>query len=314
MRDIAATILISTFDHSQLLPYSIDSILNQSIENLEIFVIGDGVGDDTRDIVNRYRERDSRIRFFDNIKGQRHGEDYRHQALQQARGRIVCYLSDDDYYFRDHVKAMIAALDEADFAHSCAVRVLPDQTVECWTVDLTLGAHRRELLGGRNRIPLSAGGHTLEAYKRLPIGWSPTPPGVPTDLYMWQKFLRFPHTRFRALATPTVLVFPSPLRRGWTMEQRASEMSQWAEALRTGTAASNLMHQVLALRTRESAERDAILLDLRERDSQLNRPAASSTDDRHDLETGKPTGQVDPAVLNDILFTLSGAHPEHNAH
>ncbi|ETT81421.1 MULTISPECIES: glycosyltransferase family A protein [Bacillus] len=48
----------------------------------------------------------------------RNGEIYRHEALQLAKGKFVCYLSDDDSWFPDHLQYMEQALSKADFVHS----------------------------------------------------------------------------------------------------------------------------------------------------------------------------------------------------
>ena len=90
-----ATVLIPTYNHGSLLRYSVASALRQTVRDLEIFIVGDGVPDATREIVAELQH-DPRVRFFDNPKGPRHGELHRHAALRQASGEIVCYLSDDD--------------------------------------------------------------------------------------------------------------------------------------------------------------------------------------------------------------------------
>jgi len=91
-----ATILVPTHDHGEMLKYSVGSDLNQTIENFEIFIVGDGVPDITRVVVDMLVEQDDRDRFFDNPKGPRHGEIHRHSALKRAQSEIICYLADDD--------------------------------------------------------------------------------------------------------------------------------------------------------------------------------------------------------------------------
>jgi glycosyltransferase involved in cell wall biosynthesis len=100
---VAATVIVPTHDHGPTLRLSVGSALAQTIEDIEVLVIGDGVPDVTREIVGELSRNDERLRFFDHPKGLRHGELYRHEALAQARGEIVCYLSDDDLWFPEHV-------------------------------------------------------------------------------------------------------------------------------------------------------------------------------------------------------------------
>ena len=74
---VRATVLIPTFDHGPMLRYSIPSALEQTIRNIEVFVVGDGVPDVTREIVGQFVRKDERVRFFDNPKGP-HREFWQH--------------------------------------------------------------------------------------------------------------------------------------------------------------------------------------------------------------------------------------------
>ena len=232
MNDLQATVLVPTFDHGPMLRYSVGSALTQTVEQLEVLIVGDGVPPVTQEVVAEL-SRDPRVRFFDHPKGARHGEAYRHSALLEARGRIVCYLSDDDLWTTDHVAAMLDLLADADFAHALPVRVEPDGGIGGWATDLSLRRARDLHLSGANSIPFSCGAHTITMYRRLPHGWRTTPAGTPTDLYMWQQFLAQPACRAVSGTRPTVVHFASPDRRGWTAEQRLDELHRWSRKLST---------------------------------------------------------------------------------
>src|SRR5882724_3504899 len=135
---VRATVLIPTHDHADLLLRSVASAQRQSVSAIEIFVIGDGAPDRTREIVAGLGRADPRIRFFDHPKGPRHGEVYRAEALRQARGRIVCYLGDDDLWLPDHVERMERLLDTADFGHSMHVEAAEDGSLHVHLFDLAL--------------------------------------------------------------------------------------------------------------------------------------------------------------------------------
>ncbi len=222
-----ATVLVPTFDHGPTLRYSLASALRQTVEELELFVVGDGAPDVTREILRELAASDPRVRFFDNPKGPRHGEVHRARALAEACGEIVCYLADDDLWTPFHLEAMLEWLADADFAHTLPLRVLPDQRLVGLTLNLEDPRDRELELGGENRIPLACAGHTLAAYRRLPHGWRTTPPDIFTDLYMFQQFLADPAMRAVSGTRPTCLHFASPERVGWTLEQRCAELEEW---------------------------------------------------------------------------------------
>jgi GalNAc5-diNAcBac-PP-undecaprenol beta-1,3-glucosyltransferase len=227
-----ATVIVPTHDHGPMLLRSVRSALEQTVRDLEIFIIGDGVPDLTRDIVAELMH-DPRVRFFDRPKGPRVGEHYRHAILAEAHGEIVCYLSDDDLWLPQHVETLARLLERADFAHSVPVQVEPGGVLASLTIDLALPRYRELILSGINRIPLSTAGHSLAMYRRLPHGWRTTPAGIATDLYMWQQFLADPHCQGLSGMRPTAIGFPSPPRRDWPTDQRLAEMDRWIEKLAT---------------------------------------------------------------------------------
>ena len=83
---VVATVLIPTFNHGPTLRQSVGSVFDQTVSDLEIFIVGDGVPDMTREIVTELMSQDERIRFFDNPKGPRTGEIHRHRACPRGRG------------------------------------------------------------------------------------------------------------------------------------------------------------------------------------------------------------------------------------
>jgi GalNAc5-diNAcBac-PP-undecaprenol beta-1,3-glucosyltransferase len=227
----AATVLVPTHDHGVTLVYSVRSALAQTIGDLEVFVVGDGVPDMTREVMSELTASDERVRFFDNPKGPRHGELHRHAALQEARGEIVCYLADDDLWLPDHVEQLRVLLADADFAHTRPLWIDIRGHPHPWLVDLERPFYRELLLGGENRIPLSCGGHTAELYRRLPDGWRTTPAETHTDLFMWQQILAAPDCRAVSGSRPTVVHFPSPARSAWSTDERLAELDAWARRL-----------------------------------------------------------------------------------
>jgi glycosyltransferase involved in cell wall biosynthesis len=222
-----ATVLVPTHDHGPLLLHALRSVQEQTVRDIEIFVVGDGVPDVTRRLVAELAAGDPRITFFDNPKGARHGEPSRHEALSRARGEIVCYQSDDDLWRPGQVAELRSCLATADFAHTVALRVDPNGPLVPWLAALEAGVFRGLMHTGANFLPLSTVGHTVAAYRALPHGWRTTPAGTPTDLYMWQQFLEQPGIRLASSALPLVFNFATPDRKGWTLAERLVELEHW---------------------------------------------------------------------------------------
>ncbi len=226
---VDATILIPTHDHARFLPIAVRSALAQRSAVVEVLVVGDGVGDDTREAVHRFSD-EPRVRFFDLPKGERHGERHRHTALQEARGEIVCYLSDDDVLFPGHVAEMRRLLADADFAHSTPVLVEPDGVLVYRPADLARPEYLALIREGRNNfIGLTGAAHTCRLYDRLPEGWRPAPRGTPTDIHMWQQVTAVPGFRGRTASRLTAISLPDPAWRTVDDETRSAFLEAWLE-------------------------------------------------------------------------------------
>jgi hypothetical protein len=250
-----ATVLVPTHNHGRLLEYALRSALGQTVADLEIFIVGDGVDEATRVAVT-HAAADPRVRFFDRPKGARHGEALRHEALQEARGEIVCYLSDDDLWLPEHVESLARALEDADFAHVLPAYITASQEIAVHAGHLAAPWIRAHMQSGFNFIPLSAAAHTLAFYRRLPRGWHPAPMDLPTDLHMWRQILAADGCRAVSTMRATLLNFPSPLRPGWSVEQREEELSSWSERLRSPTLEREISTAALDRAMRAYVEAD----------------------------------------------------------
>jgi len=257
-----ATVLIPTYRHAALLPYSVRSALAQEEASIELFVVGDGVEDDTRAALEPFLA-DPRVRFFDLPKGERHGERNRHAALAEATGKIVCYLSDDDLLLPCHVARMLELLEESDFAHSAPFVVEPGDRLAYVPFDLAQEPQRARLREGVwNAIGLTGSAHTLAAYRRLPWGWRPAPEGVWSDLHMWRQFIDLPGFRGVTDTELTYLAFPSPTWGELPAEERLSSLASWSERIRDPAGRARLAQEARRTRVARTAAVDLYAYDL----------------------------------------------------
>src|SRR5690349_21612774 len=145
-RPLLATILVPTHDHAATLDLAVRSALEQTVAEIEVVVIGDGVGDDTREVVAGLTREDPRVRFLDLPKGPNHGEVHRGTAIESTEAEIVCYLCDDDLLLPEHVESMRELLRAADLAQSQNGLFDPDGTWHHIFADLSSPACREWVL------------------------------------------------------------------------------------------------------------------------------------------------------------------------
>lgn len=122
----AVSVIVQTFDRSNILGYVIESVLAQTLADWELIVVGDACTDDTGAVVARYR--DPRIRFVN--LAQRAGDQSgpTNEGVRLARGRYVALLNHDDFFFRDHLAEATATLERtgADLTFSLQLEAEPD--------------------------------------------------------------------------------------------------------------------------------------------------------------------------------------------
>jgi hypothetical protein len=191
------TVLLPVHRSPELLDSAIDSVLSQTEERLELLVVCDGAPTRTAELARDRAARDPRVRALVLPKGERHGEAHRDLALRDARGSLVAQLGDDDLWFPDYLRELALLLDGVDFGNLVQVDLQQDGTVVVHSGDLADPRTRHRMLTEDwNFFGPTFCGYRLDAYRALPVGWSPAPAGVWSDLHMWRKFLSAPDLTF----------------------------------------------------------------------------------------------------------------------
>lgn len=119
----------------------------------------------------------------------------------------------------------------------------------------------------------------MDSYRRLHQGWQTT--DLPTDLFMWQQLIRESGMHSRSGTEPTVLYFPSPDRKGWSIEQRVNELKDWRERIIEPKARAGYMRDVMENTVRRRAFWES---KFREAEDQAARPAQTNADLQREID------------------------------
>src|SRR2546423_10337438 len=116
------TIIMATYNWSTVLPYSIGSVLRQTLADFELLVVGDGCTDDSQIVVASVG--DPRVRWINLPTNTGHQSGPNNEGLKQARGEFIAYLGHDDLWLPHHLSCMVAALKAgADLAYGISLLV-----------------------------------------------------------------------------------------------------------------------------------------------------------------------------------------------
>ncbi|MFL6521249.1 MAG: glycosyltransferase family 2 protein [Chthoniobacterales bacterium] len=110
MGEPAISVVIATYNRSGVLAYAIESVLRQTFTDWELIVVGDACTDDTAEVVARYVEADSRVRFINLARNWGEQSAPNNVGRAMARAPLIAYLSHDDFWLPDHLKACSEAL------------------------------------------------------------------------------------------------------------------------------------------------------------------------------------------------------------
>lgn len=89
------SIIVPVYNTEKYLKQCMQSLVNQTYKNIEIIVINDGSTDQSQKILEKYLEKDSRVKIiFQENKGI---SAARNRALELASGRYIMFVDSDDW-------------------------------------------------------------------------------------------------------------------------------------------------------------------------------------------------------------------------
>lgn len=227
-----ASVLIPAHNKPTTLPLTVETVLRQSVADLEVIVIGDGVTDEVREVVDELTRSDERVRFLDFPKGPHHGERYRHDAVLAARSDAVFYLCDDDLLLPEHVADLLALLEEHTLVQSLngfcrvtgEVELVLGDLADPDSVDLLLDDALQH-----NFVSITGTAHTRTFYEQAGVLWDTTPAGQWPDHHQFRRMVA--HAGFRGATSHRMTALQLPTsedgRDSWSDAERQNELARW---------------------------------------------------------------------------------------
>lgn len=93
---ICVSVIMPVYNAEKYLKQTLDSLVKQTLKNIEIICVDDGSADSSPEILKEYEARDERIRVF---RQEKQGAGAaRNYGLEQARGEYLLFLDSDDLF------------------------------------------------------------------------------------------------------------------------------------------------------------------------------------------------------------------------
>ncbi len=102
------SIIVPVYNVENYLPRCIDSLIEQSLKDIEIVLVNDGSTDSSKKICEEYKKKDKRIILINKTNGGL--SDARNAGIDIATGEYIAFVDSDDYIHKDMYKILLKVL------------------------------------------------------------------------------------------------------------------------------------------------------------------------------------------------------------
>lgn len=117
------SVLIPVYNTEKYLSKCIDSVINQTLKDIEIVIVNDGSKDNSQIIIEQYAKKDSRIKYC--VQENSGLGATRNKGIELATGEYIAFLDSDDWVENDYYELM----------YNQAINTKSDMVISDYTVD-----------------------------------------------------------------------------------------------------------------------------------------------------------------------------------
>jgi hypothetical protein len=228
-RKPAITVVIPTYNWSAALACAIRSVLQQTVQDFELFVVGDGCTDDSESVVASFN--DARIRWHNldrNYGSQWAANNF---AAERAAGDWIAYLGHDDIWYPTHLAAILdtAHREAADIVTSTMILYGPPGS----GIRGIAGIFSRGVFSPGDFVPPSAFAHATAVFGDGVIWRDPEMIAMPMDVAFLSE-IAFSGRAMAATHELTCFKFNAGWRRDSYRTKPVAEQSRMLERINSG--------------------------------------------------------------------------------
>lgn len=102
LKKTKVSVILPVYNTEKYLPECLDSLLNQTLKDIEIICINDGSTDNSLEILQEYQANDQRIRILN--QENQGAAIARNKGIQMAEGEYLSFLDADDFFDENMLK------------------------------------------------------------------------------------------------------------------------------------------------------------------------------------------------------------------
>jgi len=127
------SIIVPVYNVEQYLEKCLNSLVKQTLKDIEIIVVNDGTKDNSQKIIDQFVKKYKNVKSF--IKENGGLSSARNYGLTQAKGEYIAFVDSDDYVAEDMYETMYKKAKEQEFdVVVCNLRyVFPDKEIKAYS-------------------------------------------------------------------------------------------------------------------------------------------------------------------------------------
>ena len=102
------SVIVPVYNVEDYLIECLETISNQTYENIEIVAVNDGSTDSSRELLSKYQEKESRLVIYDKENGGL--SDARNYGIERAKGNYIICVDSDDRIHKEMVEKLYEAI------------------------------------------------------------------------------------------------------------------------------------------------------------------------------------------------------------
>ena len=185
------SVIIPSYNAADYITQTLESVLAQTLTDIEVIVVDDGSTDNTRNIVADFANKDPRLMLVEQVN--QFAGVARNNGMSKARGKYLYFLDADDYIEMTALEELVNAIEqhEADIAIAKS-EGFDNTTGDTWTIEGALNGM------GFNR-PIGHAEYSDRLFQNF-IGW-------PWDKLFRKDFIDKTALTFQPLRTTNDALF-----------------------------------------------------------------------------------------------------------
>lgn len=127
---VKVSVIVPVYNVEQYIRKCLDSLVNQTLKNIEIILVDDGSKDSSARIISEYSEKYSNVKYYKKENGGL--SDARNYGMKYATGKYIAFIDSDDYVDVNLYKKMYekAEKDDSDMVECNFYWVYPNKCKE----------------------------------------------------------------------------------------------------------------------------------------------------------------------------------------